>query len=948
MTAIEDREELRQLLQHEAFLIRNKDQQLRSRSGRTMGWMLYSWAITLQGRGAELAGKCLLDKLSTFESTQLASHGYAGLPLMSSCILLGGGKYRGLAIRETRKAYGVCRQIEGVGDVTTPVVVIDDCLVSGTSLHKAISALEAEGYRVEGTVSLVHIPWQGGKSWAEGLGYRVETVFDAWEELGAPLPPTRFASRTVQASKVSGDSSRTGRPHPLPPAESAREIATHYLSSGRIPPPPSGFDMEYDAPGGILVSLHDRATGTLVAWDGLVHTGEEKPDACQDLLTATIKTIDLALARQSLRQINLQNMRFSVTFLGPIEDVKPRLLDSIHYGVYVRSKLHRWKTGVALPDSRTRTSEIEQIQEARLMAGLYSGEPHLTCRFEVTRSMEDEIAPSGASPRGDEWDVDERIGKLLTNRVRSILKASETDAVLSAGDAIRSDLFPHSLRGAAVTLYHQRVVGCYVEWGDSIDDCLTRATILAWNDPRCTRHRDSVSADDLDIVVDLLHSVQTFESVTASDMSCRVRLGCDSLVVQQEGNVGIILAHVPCHFDWGKERLAAEVLTKAHALDIPSRWRTYSTAAWLDRHRQVYALRSGYPKRTARDDGKHGYLKSIELISAYIVAQIRNNQLPDYCYYPVYDKRIRSGTASASAVRVLLALTALLEAGRYLKRQDYSGIALNGIRHCLDCIAHDGVNPILAIPGLESSLGAECQLLTAVSGSSVLLSSFPQITGLATKIRSLFQSDGTVSDRPGGQRLGVDHDILPGQAIVSLARFARATGRSDLLPSGQLDACLARYRRRFRSLHRWLMIGWQMQAWSAVHGLSRAPEHAAFVFEMADWALDWQLRKNGAFLTDLHPEGPSFHTACVAEGIADAWTLARSIGDLEHSNLYEQSWRAAMGFMDELMIREEDTYCMPDPQSALGGVRPSHTSSTVRIDYAAHQLLAILKGIDNL
>ena len=102
--------------------------------------------------GLRLAARNLLEALETFGTTQLASYGYTGLPLLSACILEGGGKYSGLSIREKRKAHLTNRRIDGNIDRSKSVVVIDDSLSSGTSLHKAITALEEEGSEVEGTL----------------------------------------------------------------------------------------------------------------------------------------------------------------------------------------------------------------------------------------------------------------------------------------------------------------------------------------------------------------------------------------------------------------------------------------------------------------------------------------------------------------------------------------------------------------------------------------------------------------------------------------------------------------------------------------------------------------------------------------------------------------------------------------------------------------------------
>ena len=46
-------------------------------------------------------------------------------------------------------------QLRHVGQIGSPVVVIDDSLSSGTSLRKAIQTLEEEGFDVEGAVAMV-------------------------------------------------------------------------------------------------------------------------------------------------------------------------------------------------------------------------------------------------------------------------------------------------------------------------------------------------------------------------------------------------------------------------------------------------------------------------------------------------------------------------------------------------------------------------------------------------------------------------------------------------------------------------------------------------------------------------------------------------------------------------------------------------------------------------
>jgi orotate phosphoribosyltransferase len=184
----QEREQLRRILLCDGILKADAEQPISGRDGLRVPWMFYSWNCSLTHSGATLMGRCFLDRLRSYQSTQLASFGYTGVPLLMSCILAGEGKYTGLVIREARKQYGSLRQIEGPADKSKPVVIIDDSLSSGTSLRKGIQAIEEEGFQVEGAVVLVNFPFRGGMEWASALGYRVEGIFDMWTDFDAPRP----------------------------------------------------------------------------------------------------------------------------------------------------------------------------------------------------------------------------------------------------------------------------------------------------------------------------------------------------------------------------------------------------------------------------------------------------------------------------------------------------------------------------------------------------------------------------------------------------------------------------------------------------------------------------------------------------------------------------------------------------------------------------------------
>src|ERR1043166_7546732 len=143
------RSELLDMLQRRGILYRSETQPVLSRDGTSARWMLDSLSVTLSPRGAELAGKCVLELLKRFDGKQIATYGLTGVPILQSC-LLQDSRYHGLLVRKERKQHGSCKLIEGEIDPGEPVIINDDPGSSGTCMNEATERLEAAGLRVEG------------------------------------------------------------------------------------------------------------------------------------------------------------------------------------------------------------------------------------------------------------------------------------------------------------------------------------------------------------------------------------------------------------------------------------------------------------------------------------------------------------------------------------------------------------------------------------------------------------------------------------------------------------------------------------------------------------------------------------------------------------------------------------------------------------------------------
>ena len=172
------RAELLSELRAHGILHADAHQPVVGRNGEHAAWMLYAWPLTMASETLAMIAHEMLRLIDPFEATLLAANGYGAVPLMSAMVLEGAGRYQGTVVRPERKQHGAVRRIDGAGDTSKRVVIVDDSISSGTSFREACKALEEHGYDVEGTACLVDFPHRGGRERAEAQGYRVATLFD--------------------------------------------------------------------------------------------------------------------------------------------------------------------------------------------------------------------------------------------------------------------------------------------------------------------------------------------------------------------------------------------------------------------------------------------------------------------------------------------------------------------------------------------------------------------------------------------------------------------------------------------------------------------------------------------------------------------------------------------------------------------------------------------------
>jgi orotate phosphoribosyltransferase/AMMECR1 domain-containing protein len=887
--------------------------------------MFYSWGTTLTPDGLRLAACCILDRLKTYESTQLAGHGMTALPLVSACVTLGKGRYTGVAIRKERKTYLSGRRVEGRPDPNRPVVVIDDSLSSGTALRDAIGALEAEGLSVEGAIALVGFPGRGGIEWATANGYRVEVLLDITTDLGMelhsspePMPPL---PRTHSSPPF---------PNGLAPATLARLTAGHVLRQGTSPTAPAELDRAYDGRGGVFVSFRRRSDDHRVARDGAWHFDADAFDAPADVVAATIRT--LRTSRGAVHLGNLASLKVAVTFLGPLEPIAPRQLDFDRYAIVVRD-MQGVRAGGALPNTQVFTSEVEQYRHARERnARIGPTEPHVLMRQEVEKAVESgERWPAYGVPDGPElaWTTDATFGAAVTNYARSLLPGEPQ------APAPTDELLPSSFEAIAVTLYHRGTLGAGIAWGHSnIADLIKDAALRALRSAERTPGRE-VEPRRITVSVTVLHEAEQLGVAPLSFVATKVRRGLDALRADSAQHSATLLPGALVYNGWSKQHLVQEAAKRTQA-PVGAAFTTYRTASWANDALGLRQLRSGFPVRSG-DDDDDSHEDNIRSLVAYTLRNNSSAGIPLYYLNPVTGRRSPVGTGP----RQLHALYSLDRAGLLLDKPSWRTAASRGLdRYLGDHDPRPG--------GFAARTGgplADAIALRALNAPDSRFAQHPGVRPIAERLIRMVHENGLIA--ASAVRLDVVQDLefLPGAVLAALASQPELLER---IPTPWWPKMLRRQRHRFHVLRGWGHVGWQMQGWAAVYRHQREDEQATFVFELADWAIDRQLEVKGAFLEELSPEEPSFNTGFLGEGIAAAWATALMAGDADRATRYERAWQAANRFMRTLLIRPDDTFCFRSPEAAVGGVRLTPSRADIRSDSVSHWLNALVSGAEVL
>lgn len=207
-------------------------------------------------------------------------------------------------------------------------------------------------------------------------------------------------------------------------------------------------------------------------------------------------------------------------------------------------------------------------------------------------------------------------------------------------------------------------------------------------------------------------------------------------------------------------------------------------------------------------------------------------------------------------------------------------------------------------------------------------------------------------------RDGDNWNFYSGEALLFWAESVRQ-GLPHAPSVGRCTAAFRRCRARHRQKRNPAFVPWHTQACASLYATTGRQEFADFAFEISDWLLPMQ-QWDDALPPDLagrfyNPRRPDFgpphaaSTGAYMEGLADAFALAGATGNHAHATRYERALARGLRSLRQLQFRgDQDTFYIFRKQRVLGALRTEVYDNSIRVDSAAHALLAAVKILQPL
>jgi hypothetical protein len=349
-------------------------------------------------------------------------------------------------------------------------------------------------------------------------------------------------------------------------------------------------------------------------------------------------------------------------------------------------------------------------------------------------------------------------------------------------------------------------------------------------------------------------------------------------------------------------------------------------------------------------------LDAVRAAADHLARAVDEHGVFRYQYDPVRDQPL----PGYDLLRHAGAIYALMEAYADLRVPAWREAATRAIAHMRASLtmAADGSYLVRASDAEQKEVGGNGLALVALveyAEATGDRAGMDTMRSLAQRIVARQYPDGhfrenadAVREEPETHPPGLKKEIsyFAGEATLGLVRlYAIDPDPAWLRASRKAADYLVGVRDAHDDLAHQIHDHWLSYALHDLYVLTREPTYAAHAQKIAqaillgEWKGDAALR--GDFVGTFHERGETTPTSTRLEALASTYQLARFMGTSDRE-LRDASMRLAC-FMRGQQLDANSAYFARDPERAMGGVRESLFSSTLRIDYAQHALSGWLR-----
>jgi AMMECR1 domain-containing protein len=498
-----------------------------------------------------------------------------------------------------------------------------------------------------------------------------------------------------------------------------------------------------------------------------------------------------------------------------------------------------------------------------------------------------------------------------------------------------------------------RVRGCQQGKKNDLVNSTILATIKAMTDRRFHPLTDEDELKNARLEFDIIIAETEIKNRNLTSLAKDIELGVYGIKLQAQNRQAYLRSSVPIINNWNLE----------HTLDVLARKAGLRRGYWKLQSSKLYRVNSINFIETESGfiDLFRGtnYILPEEVNERRILDSViaganwlMNNQLENgsyaYLYYPsrdLYD-------ADNNILRQSGCAYALAFLGRVLGNKDLTTSSKKAIDFLIRHIrqTRDGKLAYVYF-NTRASLGANGLLLLAIAE----LEDYSEndkyhliAKKIADSILAMQNEDGSFDmyyesvtpEEDGAQ------DYYPGEAMLALVKFYQRERDERFID------CLRRafiyYSNYWQGNKTTAFVPWQTSALVELYKITKDRKYADFVFQMNDWMLKRQYNETDSPYKDYiggyrRKYFPGINTASYAEGMADAYWLAKLMKDNKRMESYGKSLLSSARFIMNLQFTKDNMYYISDPLKVEGGFKESIVANNLRNDYVQHAVLSLIK-----